>query len=144
MLKKHLFLQYIRDLDYVTLCTNIHQNRPNILQKTALKSMLRLRSILEPTWLHFGRVLGVKMEPRWHEIAPKIDPKIKRKNDHLLDRPKTDFWTFWSPTWPPRGETNPTISEHFSVLVPSWAQELPQDPHKTPQDASKTPLASIF
>ena len=35
--------------------------------------------ILEPTWLYFGRGLGVKMGPRWHQIAPKINPKTDQK-----------------------------------------------------------------
>ena len=91
MLKKHWFLQYIRDLDYVTLCTNIHQNRPNILQKTALKSMLRLKLILEPTWLHFGRVLGAKMGPSWFQMALDIDPKANQKHGYLLNAFKIEF-----------------------------------------------------
>ena len=91
MLKNHSVLQYNRALGHVMLSTKIDKNRPNILQKTAPKSMLQLGSILKPTWLHFGRVLGVKMEPRWHQIAPKIDPKNDQKNDHLLDRFKINF-----------------------------------------------------
>ena len=79
MLKNHYVLQYNRALGHVMLSTKIYKNRPNILQKTAPKSMLQLGSILEPTWLHFGRVLGAKMGPSWLQMAPKIDPKNAQK-----------------------------------------------------------------
>ena len=86
-----MFLQYIRALGYVMLCTTINKNRPNILQKTVLKSMLQLGSILEPTWLHFGRVLGAKMGPSWFQMALDIDPKANQKHGHLLNAFKTEF-----------------------------------------------------
>ena len=91
MLKNHWFLQYNRALGYVMLSTKINKNRPNIHQKTALKFMLQFWSILEPTWLYFGRVLGAKMGPRWHQIVAKIDLQIDQKNDHLLDRSWEQF-----------------------------------------------------
>ena len=58
MLKKHTVLQYHRALGHIMLSTKIDKNRLNILQKTASKSMLQLGSVLEPTWLHVGKVLG--------------------------------------------------------------------------------------
>ena len=61
------------------------------IQKTALKSMLRLRSILEPTWLHFGRVLGAKMGPSRFQMALDIDPKANQKHANLLNAFKTEF-----------------------------------------------------
>ena len=91
MLKNQLFLQYIRALDYVTMCTTITKKRANILQKRAIKSILQLGSILEPTWLHFGRVLGAKMGPSWFQIALNIDPKANQKHDHFLSACKIDF-----------------------------------------------------
>ena len=100
-----------------------------------------------PTWIDFGanlapfwEGLGAKMKPRWHQIAPKIDPKINRKNDHFLDCPKIDFWSILVANWPPIRETNLTIWEHFSVLVPSWAQEPPKRPLGTP----KTPPGRLL
>ena len=78
--------QYGRTLGYVMLCTKINTKRPNVLQKTALKSTLQLGSILEPNWLHFGKILGIKMEARWQQIAPKIATTNHHKNDPLLDR----------------------------------------------------------
>ena len=64
----------------------INQNGAKSPSKTARKSTPQLASILEPTCLHFGKVLGAKLEPSWHQIAPKVDPKSDQKNDHLLDR----------------------------------------------------------
>ena len=85
MLNLHLFLQYNRALSYVVLSTKIHKNQHNIHQKTALKFMLQFSSILEPTWLCYGKVWGDKMGPRWHQIDPKIDPKImkNRSKNHI-------------------------------------------------------------
>jgi len=64
---------------------------PTSIKKAALKFMLQFSSILEPTWLCFGTVLGDKMGPRWHQMAPKIDSKIYTKNDYLFDHPRIDF-----------------------------------------------------
>ena len=91
MLKNYCVLQYNRALGHVMLSTKTDKNRLNILLKTASKSMLQLGSILEPTWLHFGRVLGVKMWPSWLQLALKTDPKNDTKNDHLWYRLKIDF-----------------------------------------------------
>ena len=67
-----------------------------------VKSTPQLASIFLPTWLHFGRVLGAKLEPSWYQIVSKVDPKSDTKNDHLLGRPKIDFWRIFAPTCPPR------------------------------------------
>ena len=69
----------------------INKNAANNPSKTTLKSTSQLASILQPTWLHFGRVLGAKLEPSWHQIAPKVDPKSDQKNDHLFDGLWMDF-----------------------------------------------------
>ena len=42
----------------------INKNRSNILHNTTVTTMLQLDSILEATWLHAGRVLGIKLEPK--------------------------------------------------------------------------------
>ena len=63
----------------------MNKNGAKIPSKTALKSTPQLESILEPTWPRFGRVLGSKMGPSWHKIAPKIDPQIDDKNDSISD-----------------------------------------------------------
>ena len=55
----------------------------------------------KPTWLHFGRVWGAKLAPSWHQIAPKIDPKIYPKSDRMLHRFFVEFCSNLVPTWPP-------------------------------------------
>ena len=40
----------------------------------------------------------------------------------------TDFDRFWAPTWPPVGESNVGILEHFRLLGPSWGQDPPKTP----------------
>ena len=40
------------------------KNVSKILPKLATKTILQFGSILNPTWLHFGRVLGAKLEPK--------------------------------------------------------------------------------
>ena len=70
ILTNRWFLQYSRALGYVMLCTKINKNWTNIHQKTTLKSMLQFWSILEPTWLYIGRVLG----SRWGQDGAKMAP----------------------------------------------------------------------
>ena len=65
---------------------NIKKNGAKIYQKPPPKSTPQLGTIWGPTWLHFDKVLGAKMEPSWHPIAPKIDFQIHQKIDHISDR----------------------------------------------------------
>ena len=122
------------------LCTKINKNWTNIHQKTTLKSMLQFWSILEPTWLYFGRVLGVKMGPRWHQIASKIDPKIDQKNDQLLDRPKIDFWSILgSNLGGPGGSVGGPSGDFlgsWSSLGAKMSPRAPQDPPRPLQEPS--------
>ena len=60
-------------------------------QKTNLKTTPQFGSILEPTWPHFGRVLGAKMGPSWFKMGPKIEFKSKTKNDQILNGFKIEF-----------------------------------------------------
>ena len=66
----------------------INNNCSKIFEKTALKSMLEVSSILEPTWTSFGRVLGPKMGPSWHQMAQKINVQLDQRNHHILDHTK--------------------------------------------------------
>ena len=81
----------------------INKNQSKIHHKTALKSTPQLASILEPTWLHFGRVLGAKLEPSWNKMAPKVDPKNNEKIITFWIALGSDFLRFWAPTCLPRG-----------------------------------------
>ena len=57
--------QGFRYVGHVILGLKINKHPPNILLKTALKTMLQLGAILEPTCLYFGIVLGAKLGPNW-------------------------------------------------------------------------------
>ena len=76
----------------------IIKNRADILQKVGSQTMLQLASILDPTWLHFGRVLAPKLEPRWHQDALKTHPTTHQKKVRILNRLRTDFWWIFGPT----------------------------------------------
>ena len=136
MLKKHCNLQYDRALGYVMLYTKINKKWSNIHQKTTLKSMLQFWSILEPTWLYFGKVLGDK--PRWHQIGSKINPKIYLKNNHLFDHPKIDFWTILGPKLAPHRGKQPSHFRCFFDYGAFLAPKAPQEPSKRPPGTPKT------
>ena len=85
--------------------------------------MLQLGSILEPTWLHFGKVLEAKMGPSWHQIAPKLALQIDQKIDHISDRSWHRFWPILGTNLEPKTAQDP----------PSWSQ----DAAKTLQNGAK-------
>ena len=64
----------------------IIKNRADILQKVGSQTMLQLASILDPTWVHFGRVLASKLVPTWPQDASKSDSQNHQKTDHILNR----------------------------------------------------------
>ena len=131
--------QWIRALGHVMLCTKFNKNDAKIPSKTTVKSTSQLGSILEPTWLHFGRVWGAKLEPSWHQIAPKVDPQNDQKSDHLFDGLWLDFYSILASNLAPkRGPQNwffKVLGCLGATLGPSWGQDGP----KTPQDLSKSP-----
>ena len=95
--------------------------------------MLNLLLILEPTWLHFGRVLAPKIHPNWHRIALKIDSENDHKNDSLLDRLKIDFWWIWGPNLAPKKGNRSLDFGAFWLLGPSWGQDGPKTPPRGPR-----------
>ena len=99
---------------HAMLGQKINKNPSKIHHKTALKSTPQLASILEPTWPHFGRISKAKMEPSWHQIAPKIDLQINQKNDHIFDRSWDRFWSILGPN---------LGGLSGGVLGPSWPQD---------------------
>ena len=76
----------------LNMCCKTVKNVSNIHPKIASKTMFQFASVLDPTWLHFGRVLAPKLEPSWHQNALKIDPRTYQKQDRILNRLRTDFW----------------------------------------------------
>ena len=83
--KNMYFSHWIRGSSYVVLGLKIIKNRADILQKVASKNMLQLGTILDPTWLNFGRVLAPKLGPTWPQVALKSDPKTT-KNQETSDQ----------------------------------------------------------
>ena len=84
--------------------------------------------LLKPTWLHFGKVLGAKLAPSWHQIAPKIDPKNKLKKYHILDQLRTDFWWILASNFDVQGGPTNQVLEPMlalgAILGPRWPPEL--------------------
>ena len=108
----------------VTCRTTIIENQANILQKTALQSMFKIRWILIPIWLHFGKVLGPKSEPNSYKIAPKIDLQIHQKIDHISDRSWDRFWPILGDFGPQLGPQNAPGSLLEGILKPSWNEKV--------------------
>ena len=144
MFKNHCVLQYNRALGHVMLSTKIDKNQPNILQKTAPKSMLQLGSILEPTWLHFGRVLGAKMGPSWLQMAKKSIQNTINKNDHLLDRLKIDFCWIVGINLAPKSGNQPLHVGAFFLLGTLLGPRCPQDPSEPPLEIPKAPPRGLL
>ena len=86
-----MFYNSVCYFDHAMLMQKINKNAAKSLSKTPLKSTPKLASILEPTWLHFGRALGTKLGTSCHKMASKIVPKRDQKNDHCLDRSWEQF-----------------------------------------------------
>ena len=72
-IKKNNIFKYFCYVGHVILALKSNKIRPNILQKTTIKTMPQLGWILVPTWLHFGMVLGAKMGSSWVQITLRID-----------------------------------------------------------------------
>ena len=129
------------------LSQQINKKRSNIHQKTTLKSRPQLESILEPTWLHFGRVLGAKLGPSWHQIAPKNDPKNNQKTDHILYRFLDDFCSILDPTWTPTWGNQRLLCWFMlalgAILEPRWHLDRPRIPPGGPQDRFWTDFGMI-
>ena len=124
-----------RALGHVTLGTKIFKNLPNIFHKTALKSMPHFWSILDPTWLHFGMLLGSKLWPSWLRMSPKIDLKFDPKNDHICDRSWDRFWEDFGPQLGgPGGSNEPAVRHLFRSWCPLGAEMSPRPPQEPPGD----------
>ena len=135
--KNHYNLQYFRALGYLNLGRKTIKNGSNILPKLASKTMLQVGSIWDPTWLHFGMVLAPKLEPNWHQNALKTDPTTHQKNDHILDRLRTDFGSILAPNLAPDWGNQRLFFRLMlalgAILGPRWpptTPRLPQDPPK--------------
>ena len=108
----------------------INKNRPNILQKTILKTMPQLRWILVPTWHHFGRILGAKMGPSWSQMALNIDSKNNEKIITFWMALRSSFYDFGVQLGGSRGGPVGVRRQTFlalgAVLDPRWAPDHPK------------------
>ena len=135
MLKKNLWFVYsFWHFGYIMLCQTINKNAFNIHRKITVKSTLQFGAILDPTWPHFGCILG----PRSGQVGPKSLPKSISKSIQkiitfqvALD---TDFGRFGAPTWPPRGGPRNHFSKSFWLLKLSWGQDGPKTPPRAPRN----------
>ena len=132
---------------HVISCSNINKHGPKINHKTALKSTPQLGSILEPTWLHFGRVWGSKMGPSWTKSLQKsIFKSIKKLSlsESLLG---PIFIDFGLQNRPQEGAPEITFRHFFSSwshLGPKIPQDLPKSPQDPPQEHPGLPNTSIL
>ena len=77
-------------------------------------------------------ILGGFWGSRWSPIGSKwLQKSIQKAIQKMITFwivSRSIFGRFWAPTWPPRGVTDLYILERFSLLGPSWAQDLPKTP----------------
>ena len=135
MSPKNIFFFCFCYVGHVSLGLKINKNTPNILLKTALKTMVQLGWILQPTWLYFGRFwvpswCQVGTQIRWNPIQQPIKKMIR-----FWMPLRSIFHWFWPPTWGSSGGPSGVLWGSFWLLVPSWGQ----DASKTPPRASQTP-----
>ena len=119
---------------HAMLGQKINKKQSKINQKTDFESTPKLESILEPTWLHFGKVFGAKMGPSWDQISPKINLQMYQTNDIILARSWDQFWASLGPNLAPKRRNFCLQIRAFKVLGTILGPRCPQDPPKTLQD----------
>ena len=100
------------------LHTKFYKKRTHIHQKTPLKSRPQLASILEPTWLHFGKVLGAMLGQLGTKSLQKPVHKIIRKMITICVASGSVFGRFWGPTWRPK----------MAGFRPKWGDAIKHQP----------------
>ena len=76
----------------LNMCCKTVKNVSYIQPEIASKTMFQFASVLEPNWLHFGRVLAPKLVPTSPQDTLKSHSQNHQKTDHILDRLWKDFW----------------------------------------------------
>ena len=77
-------------------------------------------------WAQLGFISGGFWDPRWDQIASKIDLQIHQKIDHISDRS-------WDRFWPILG---PNLELKMAQDPPSWSQDAPKSPKIAAWDSS--------
>ena len=111
-----------------------------MVQKTSVQTTPQLGSIWDPTWPHFGRVLGAKMGPIWFKMGSKSSSKARQKMIRSWMALRSNFDGFWLPN----GSQEPRPIFLKIPLNGVWIGLGPQDPPKAPQDPSRRPLGTDF
>ena len=66
-----------------------------IASRSLQKQLSNQQPNLDRFWSQLGPILGggwgAKLEPSWHKIALKVNPKNDQKNDHHFDGIQIDF-----------------------------------------------------
>ena len=94
--------------------------------KSITKQLSNQHPNLHRFWSQLGFIFGGVWEPRWDQIASKIDLQIHQKIDHISDRSWDRFWPILGPNLEPKIAQDPA----------SWSQDAP----KTPQIGAKMGL----
>ena len=126
------------------LGTKINKNHLNIPLKTTLKTMLQLRSMSEPAWLDFGKVLDLQIHQKSIQNRSKYHPKNDHKNDDLLDGLKIDFYSILGAILGPKRRNRSLHFGYFWILGLSWGQDVPKTPPRASRDLSRPPPGPIF
>ena len=89
---------------------------------------------LDRFWSQLDFILGGFWASRWSQDGTKSLPKsIQKSIEKMITfwiASRSIFDRFWPPTWPPRGVIDLYFLVIFSLLGPSWAQELPKTPSR--------------
>ena len=94
------------------------QNSIKIDSKSIKKHSSNQHPNLHRFWSQLGFIFGGVWEPRWDQIASKIDLQIHQKIDHISDRS-------WDRFWPILG---PNLELKMAQDPPSWSQDAPKSP----------------
>ena len=133
-------LQYVRALGYLNLGPKTIKNGSNILPKLACKTMFQVGSILDPTWLHFGRVLAPKLEPNWHQNALELGPTTHPKKNRIFNRLRTDFGWILASNLEILGGPKFLLFGSWNHLGANLAPKTPKTlPDRRPSKTPKTP-----
>ena len=94
--------------------------------KSITKQLSNQHPNLHRFWSQLGFIFGGVWEPRWDQIASKIDLQIHQKIDHISDRS-------WDRFWPILG---PNLELKMAQDPPSWSQDAPKSPPIAAWDSS--------
>ena len=121
---------------------------PTSIKKTSLKSIPQLVSILVPTWLHFGRVLGGDGSQVGTKSLQKSIQRMIKKMITFWMALETDFDQFWLQLGGvKRGPLEAQFLTFFALgphLSWSWPPNPPMTPPRSLLDPPRTPPRGLL